>query len=78
MLLLDAGTEFAALAARATDLQRTQQCPSCGNRLSLWEAIAMIWGGGFRRHVKVRMENGKEYVLPAESVNPQTMQIIGE
>jgi hypothetical protein len=74
----DIGIEFASLAERAVDLQAKRECPNCRGRLSLWEAIAMIWGDGFRRHVKVRTEDGKEYVLPVESVNPQTMLIVGE
>lgn len=65
-----------ALAARALELYRTRKCPHCGNKITLWEALSMVFGSAWHYYVKVRRTDGKEMFWPIKKVNPQNMVIV--
>ncbi len=52
-------------------------CPHCGNKISLSDAISMVFGLGWDQGVKVQMEDGSIGVLSASKVNPQKVRVLG-
>jgi len=62
----------------AIRLYQQRCCQKCKHPLSTWELLAMLLGSGFRSHVRVKTECGKELVLPVENVNPQIMDVLEE
>jgi hypothetical protein len=64
------------LAARAAELCSTRACPHCGNRLTLWEALAMVRGDESDGVVQVRTPGGTLVFLELDAVNPATMEIV--
>jgi lipoate synthase len=69
-------TQETDLSVKARELHATRECPNCHRRFSLWEAVAMISGDGCSPHVRVRLRDSSELIVPIEVVNPQTMQIM--
>ena len=62
-------------AQKAKELYRSKACPHCGEKISIFDAIAMLWGDGYRQYVVALSEDGTRDVIPISEFNPQTMQL---
>jgi hypothetical protein len=62
--------------SRALDLCNRRACPACGRKLTLFELLCMVRGGGFRFHVKATMEDGQDRIIPEGDFDPQTMALL--
>jgi hypothetical protein len=51
-------------------------CPECGRKLSLYELLCMVRGGGFTFYIKARMEDGCERIIREKDFDPQTMVLV--
>ena len=67
------------LRKRAMDLYMTRKCPHCGNELTVWQALAIVFGSAIDYAVTtIHVESGTERVRSIRQVNPQTMWIVHE
>jgi transcriptional regulator NrdR family protein len=62
-------------AQKAQELYRRKACPHCGETISTFDAIALLWGDGYRQYVVAISEDGTRAVIPISVFNPQTMQL---
>ena len=52
------------------------QCPHCGSKLTIKDAVTILNGSGYARNVRVRTPEGREHIAPAHLVNPEAVEIL--
>ena len=65
---------------RAIELYQKRCCPCCGERLMLWEIMALLLGSGVPYSVEAIHSDGTRTVIDELAFKPQTMytEIPGE
>src|SRR5688572_508644 len=54
------------------------ECPHCKERISVKQAIQILNGSGFTRQVHIKLDDGAPFLIDAQRVNPNTMEIIDD